>query len=317
MRTRWAGGGRFFHLFDSGSRLIGGAIIGAGKELLSFFSDLYINSALIIGPSPVSQYPELDSAGQPTKVAQLHNGSGRKTLRRKPIVMDIEKSAVTLCKHMASRFGAVALSPTIKQTRPINVKHSGGNMSYTKCLSVVAVLSAAVALGGCSSTDKPAKTEVSSAAPVSAPPAESKKPAAPADSTKGSSLDALQRGESTATPASSPLKEVYFDFDSYNLGAEARETLKANMQWLKANPAAQVQIEGHCDERGTTEYNLALGSKRAESVKDYLVTLGTSVDRLTTISYGEELLVCRDQTEECWQKNRRVRFAIQPPRPTT
>jgi hypothetical protein len=85
MRTRWAGGGRFFHLFDFGSRLIGGAIIGAGKELLSFFSDLDINSALIIGPSPVSQYPELDSPGQPTKVAQPHNGSGRKTLGRKPL----------------------------------------------------------------------------------------------------------------------------------------------------------------------------------------------------------------------------------------
>jgi peptidoglycan-associated lipoprotein len=191
-------------------------------------------------------------------------------------------------------------------------------MSYTKSLSRVVVLMAVVALAGCSSTDKPDKTEVSSAAAVSAPPAEAKKPAAAsADSTKSSSLDALQRGESTATPASSPLKEVYFDFDSYNLGADARETLKANMQWLKANPAAQVQIEGHCDERGTTEYNLALGSKRAESVKDYLITLGTAADRLTTISYGEELLVCRDQTEECWQKNRRVRFVVQPARPTT
>ena len=192
-------------------------------------------------------------------------------------------------------------------------------MNQTKCLSLVGVFLAAVAFSGCSSTDKPAKTEVSSAAPVSAPAAESKKPAtaAPADSTKSSSLDALQRGESTATPASSPLKEVYFDFDSYTLRADARETLKANSQWLKANPAAQAQIEGHCDERGTTEYNLALGSKRAESVKDYLVTLGTPADRLTTISYGEELLVCSDQTEECWQKNRRVRFAIQAPRPTT
>src|SRR5687768_4843178 len=135
MRTRWAGGGRVFHLFDSGSRLIGGAIIGAGKELLSFFSDLDINSALIIGPSPVSHYPELDSPGQPTKVAQLHNGSGRRTLRRKSIVMDIEKSAVLLCERMASQFGAAAPSPTIKRTRPVNVKHSGGNMSYTKCLS--------------------------------------------------------------------------------------------------------------------------------------------------------------------------------------
>jgi peptidoglycan-associated lipoprotein len=113
------------------------------------------------------------------------------------------------------------------------------------------------------------------------------------------------------------LKDVYFDFDSYALRADARETLKANWAWLKANPAAQVQIEGHCDERGTTEYNLVLGSKRAQSVKDYLATLGTAADRLSTISYGEEVPVCREQNEGCWQKNRRARFIIQPARPTT
>jgi peptidoglycan-associated lipoprotein len=140
---------------------------------------------------------------------------------------------------------------------------------------------------------------------------------APGGATTASSLDALQRGESMATPESSPLKDVYFDFDRYDLRADARETLKANWEWLKANPAAQVQIEGHCDERGTTEYNLALGAKRAQSVKDYLVTLGAAADRLSTISYGEELPVCREQNEECWQKNPRARFVIQPARPTT
>ena len=192
-------------------------------------------------------------------------------------------------------------------------------MSYTKCLCCLIVLSTAVAFGGCSSSATPDKPEVSSAASVSPPPAESKKQVkpAPSDSTTASSLDALQRGESTATPASSPLKDVYFDFDSYTLRADAREILKANSEWLKANPAAQVQIEGHCDERGTTEYNLALGSRRAESAKDYLVTLGTSADRLSAISYGEELPVCKEQAEECWQKNRRVRFVVQPARPTT
>jgi peptidoglycan-associated lipoprotein len=178
------------------------------------------------------------------------------------------------------------------------------------------VLLAVLALAGCSSTT--AKPEASSTAAVS-PPAETKKQltSAPGDSTTTSSLEALQRGESTATPASSPLKEVYFDFDRYDLRADARETLKANWEWLKANPPAQVQIEGHCDERGTNEYNLALGSKRAQSVKDYLVTLGITADRLSTISYGEELPVCREHTEECWQKNRRARFVIQPARPTT
>src|SRR5919107_2952549 len=145
---------------------------------------------------------------------------------------------------------------------------------------------------GCSSTAKPENTANIAA---STPPAEAKKEgttAARPDSTTSSSLDALQRGESTATPASSPLKDVYFDFDRYDIRADAREILKANSAWLKANPGAQVQIEGHCDERGTTEYNVALGSRRAESVKDYLVTLGTSADRLPTISYGEEVPVC-------------------------
>ncbi|MFQ5902566.1 MAG: OmpA family protein, partial [Candidatus Binatia bacterium] len=78
------------------------------------------------------------------------------------------------------------------------------------------------------------------------------KPSAP------SSLEALRRGQAPVTPASSPLKEVYFDFDRYNLRPDARATLKANADWLKANPSARVEIEGHCDERGTNEYNLAL-----------------------------------------------------------
>ena len=168
---------------------------------------------------------------------------------------------------------------------------------------------------GCSSTDK--KPEAQPAA--ANVPAEASKSAgaAPSSSTSSSSLEAAQRGESTATPASSALKDIYFDFDSYDLRADARATLKANGEWLKANPSAQVQIEGHCDERGTTEYNLALGSKRAQSVKDYLVTLGTATDRLSTISYGEELPVCTEHSEDCWQKNRRARFVIQTARPTS
>src|ERR1700741_584993 len=172
------------------------------------------------------------------------------------------------------------------------------------------VLSAFVALAGCSS--KTAQPDVPSTASASPPAETPKQPAAPSSSTTSSSLDALKRGDSTATPASSPLQEVYFDFDSYDLRPDARDVLKTNGQWLKANPAAQIQIEGHCDERGTGEYNLALGSKRAQSVKDYLVTLGVSGDRLSTISYGEEVQVCTEHSEECWQKNRRARFVVQP-----
>jgi peptidoglycan-associated lipoprotein len=196
-------------------------------------------------------------------------------------------------------------------------------MSYVINLSSMIILSGALAFAGCSSTTTPT-TEPSATAAATPAPAETTKKVDSGKTTESttkappsSSLDALQRGESTATPASSPLKEVYFDFDRYDLRADSREILKANSAWLKANPAAQIQIEGHCDERGTTEYNVALGSRRAESVKDYLVTLGTSADRLSTISYGEEVPVCREQTEECWQNNRRARFVVQPARPTT
>ena len=79
----------------------------------------------------------------------------------------------------------------------------------------------------------------------------------------------------------------------------------------------RVEIEGHADERGTNEYNLALGARRTQAVKAYLTTLGVSLDRLSTISYGEELPVCREKTEECWQKNRRAHFVIITVRPST
>ena len=176
------------------------------------------------------------------------------------------------------------------------------------------VFSAVFALAGCSSTT--AKPELSSPAPAS-PPAESKAESIPAPATGRSSLEAFQRGESTATPASSPLKEVYFDFDRYDLRTDARETLKANGDWLKANPSAAVEIEGHCDERGTNEYNMALGAKRAQAVMDYLTRVGVAANRLSTISYGEEVPVCEEHTEECWQKNRRDRFIIQPTQPAS
>ncbi|MEB2285145.1 MAG: peptidoglycan-associated lipoprotein [Polyangiaceae bacterium UTPRO1] len=104
------------------------------------------------------------------------------------------------------------------------------------------------------------------------------------------------------------LKDVHFAYDSYELGASARDVLAANAEWLKENRRARTEIEGHCDERGTVEYNLALGAKRAKAVKDYLVSLGVASERLTTISYGEELPLCRDASEQCYARNRRVHF---------
>jgi peptidoglycan-associated lipoprotein len=130
-------------------------------------------------------------------------------------------------------------------------------------------------------------------------------------------LKQLQEGKPPITPPSSPLKDVYFDFDRYDLNADARTILRGNADWLKSNPRARVEIEGHCDERGTGEYNLALGAKRAQAVREYLTSLGIDGARLSTISYGEEIPICKEQSEECWRQNRRARFVILQDRATS
>jgi peptidoglycan-associated lipoprotein len=135
--------------------------------------------------------------------------------------------------------------------------------------------------------------------------------------TGGSSLAQLQEGKAPVTPPSSPLKEVFFEFDRYDLSADARTVLRANADWLKGNPSVRVEIEGHCDERGTNEYNLALGAKRAQAAREYLATLGVAAERLSTISYGEEIAVCKDANEACWKQNRRARFVALQSRPAS
>jgi peptidoglycan-associated lipoprotein len=134
--------------------------------------------------------------------------------------------------------------------------------------------------------------------------------------TQTSSLEALQKGTLGKGVEEGPLRDVNFDFDRYDLSAEARDILKRHATWLKTNPRVRVEIEGHCDERGTNEYNLALGAKRAESAKRYLIDLGISPGTLATISYGEELAVCKEQNEACWAKNRRAHFVVKSA-PTT
>jgi peptidoglycan-associated lipoprotein len=108
----------------------------------------------------------------------------------------------------------------------------------------------------------------------------------------------------------SALKDIYFDFDKSNIKPSEREVLNKNGEWLKDNPNVRVQIEGHCDERGTNEYNIALGERRAVSARDYLLSLGISSERLYTVSYGEEKPVCTEQNESCWWQNRRAHFLV-------
>ena len=105
-------------------------------------------------------------------------------------------------------------------------------------------------------------------------------------------------------------EDIYFEFDKSTLSPAAQDNLLRKAEWLRENPAATVTVEGHCDERGTNEYNLALGDRRAESAKAFLVDLGIDPARLTTISYGEERPVDPRNTEEAWAKNRRDHFVV-------
>jgi len=104
------------------------------------------------------------------------------------------------------------------------------------------------------------------------------------------------------------LETVYFDYDQWSIREDQKTVMVQNAEWLKANPAVRVRLEGNCDQRGTAEYNLALGQKRADAVKTFMEGLGVSRNRLETISYGFERPVERGQNEAAWAKNRRVDF---------
>ena len=189
-------------------------------------------------------------------------------------------------------------------------------IKFLSSLILSCSLLALAGMSACSSTD-PAKPNA--AALSQAGQSGSKKQAASAvrqaQTQSQSSLDALRRGEKPTTAAGSALKEIYFDFDRYDLSGDARTTLKTAGDWLRSNPSVRVEIEGHSDERGTSDYNLALGAKRAQAAKDYLVSLGVAVGRLSTVSYGEEIPVCREHNDGCWSKNRRDRFVALAAKP--
>lgn len=121
---------------------------------------------------------------------------------------------------------------------------------------------------------------------------------------------AVEREEAPA-PRPLMLANVNFDYDKYDLTASARDVLAGHARALRERPELNVRIAGHCDERGTIEYNLALGEKRANAVKDYLVSLGVERSRLSTISYGKERPLDARSNEEAWAKNRRAEFVIQ------
>ncbi len=104
------------------------------------------------------------------------------------------------------------------------------------------------------------------------------------------------------------VRDAYFDYDKADIRPDARAALSKTADFLKSNPRFKVIIEGHCDERGSTEYNLGLGDRRASAVKQYIVSLGVSADRVSTVSFGKEKPFCMESAEACWQQNRRGHF---------
>lgn len=123
----------------------------------------------------------------------------------------------------------------------------------------------------------------------------------------GSALDRPGADEGTG---GLKLGDVFFDYDKYDLRSDARQLLQDNARYLKENSGFSVLLEGHCDERGTNEYNLALGERRADAVRSYLIDLGVDGSRLSTISYGEEKPFALGHTENAWSQNRRVHFNV-------
>ncbi len=157
------------------------------------------------------------------------------------------------------------------------------------CLAVVLVVT-----GGC----KGKKQQV-----INPEPTDNKGP----ETTSGSGLPGVDQ-ESLLWSKATGLQVVYFDYDSFALRADAKATLTENANKIKQVPDVLIQIEGHCDERGTQEYNLALGEKRALAVREFLISLGISGDRLLTISYGKERPVAEGHDESAWKQNRRSEF---------
>src|SRR5215468_237645 len=176
---------------------------------------------------------------------------------------------------------------------------------YRPAVLMLSCLALSMLLTGC--PKRPVATVASVPAPAAPAPAPPPPPPAPPPAPAPAPPPAPT--EYMPNPA---LKEIYFDFDKSNIRPGDAKILDASAAYLKANPNELVLIEGHCDERGTIEYNLALGERRAKAAMNYLVSQGIDASRFTLISYGKERPVCTEKTEACWAKNRFDRFLTKP-----
>lgn len=189
-------------------------------------------------------------------------------------------------------------------------------MSVYQRTAAVAVFTLVVAIGAAACGKKPpVVTPAPPPAPAApaAPPAPPPPPAPPAPVAPPRALteDEIFAQKSLAQLNSErPLSDVFFDLDESTIKDEAKASLSTNATWLKRWTATRINIEGHCDERGTAEYNLGLGERRANAVKAYLVELGVPADRVVIVSKGKESPFCTESNESCWRQNRRGHFVI-------
>ena len=197
--------------------------------------------------------------------------------------------------------------------------------SNVQVLFAAAVLIGSLALYGC-----PKRPEVLQAGPAAVGPQAATAPApaaaqpspqtaetpvtrtpAPAETPVQPAPAAAAPAAAAAVPGPSPVKDVFFDYDKAGIRDDQKAALNDNVGWLKGNTGAKLLIEGHCDERGTAEYNLGLGERRAKAVKDYLIAAGIAADRVSTISYGKERPFVLGHDESAWKWNRRGHFTVQ------
>jgi peptidoglycan-associated lipoprotein len=168
-------------------------------------------------------------------------------------------------------------------------------------------LALSVAIVGCGPKKPPVQPTPPPAVPDTPPPA----PEPPPDQAPAlSEYDQLRQKSIDEIEKMGLLGDVHFEYDRADLRDQDRQTLSQNADTLKKFDFLMVTVEGHCDERGSVEYNLALGERRAKVAYDYLVSLGVSASRLKTVSYGKEVPICQDSTEECFARNRRGHFAV-------
>jgi peptidoglycan-associated lipoprotein len=189
-------------------------------------------------------------------------------------------------------------------------------MNRVRAVLPIIALAAAIAVAGCSkkvpqsAPAPPPPPPAAPAPPPPPPPPPAPRAAATPAPTALTEEEIFARKSLEQLNAEKPLDDMYFDLDKSDIRADARAALQKNADYLKKWASVQAMVEGHCDSRGSSEYNLALGSRRATAVKDYLVSLGVPIARVTIVSKGKEQPFCNEENESCWQQNRRGHFVI-------